>query len=477
LTEDTVTTLRSELAGLSGPARVAPLTRLAQALAERYWRAGPGRPEALPVLNDTIAALTECHGLLREGDSVRAQVAAQLGTLLGARYSTHTEEARDREAGLRVLIEAVESPHLGRALREMSRLQLGQLCLGRVTEVFQAPGGAVQILSGKVSPDVRAEVDRAAGCFRQVLAEGPSTSDIRAVAESMSSMAEVLQTMVSASGGAGLDLQAMMAAMAKLQDLQNRYTGAPGVNPGGRGTGTFLSFAHLRSIMDVAPIDRPVTVVEQAEPASEPAVPPPPVVPEPAGGDHLRTSLHAKLGGTGPVWARAADLLLPGAPGLTIDVVDELVALATMVAEAGEGDDEDTAVDRFVLAVTLNLHDRLDDGGDRADAVAGAESLLAAVRALPAGHPAATTMLLSLGAFLDEERPLDGPLEAVAGGFADRADAAIAAGIADAADLAALHALRCLCRAAEAVADFRRAAVPPDYPWRNALKAALPETG
>jgi hypothetical protein len=461
LTDDTVTTLRSELAGLSGPARVAPLSRLAQALAEQYWRTGPGRPEALPVL--------KCHGLLREGDSIRAQIAAQLGWLLGARYSTHTEDDRDRETGLRVLTEAVESPHLTKVLREMSRLQLGQLCLGRVSKVFQAPGGAMQLLGGGVPPDVRAEVDRAAGCFRQVLAEGPSSTDLRSAAESLSSMAEVLQTMVSASGGAGLDLQAMMAAMAKVQDLQNRYSGAAGVSPGGGGPGTFLSFAHIRSIMNVAPIDRPVTVVEQA---SAPAVPPPPVVPEPAGGDRLRSSLHEKLGGTGPVWARAADLLLPAAPGLTIDVVDELVALATMVVEAEDGDGEDVAVDRFVLAVALNLRDRLDDDVDRADAVAGAESLLAAVRALPTGHPAATRMLLSLGAFLDEERPFGGPLAAVAGGFADRADAVLASGVADAADLAALHALRCLCRAAEAVAEFQRAAVPPDYPWRNALKAA-----
>src|SRR5205823_3080867 len=155
-----------------------------------------------------------------------------------------------------------------------------------------------------------------------------------------------------------------------------------------------------------------------------------------------------------------------------IDVVDDLVALATMAVEAGG-----TAVDRFVLAVTLHLRDRLDDDGDRADAVAGAESLLAAVRALPAGDPAATTMLLSLGAFLDEQRPFGGPLEPVAGEFADRIDAVIAAGVADASDLAALHALRCLCRAAETVAEFRRAAVPPDYPWRNVLKTAAQEAG
>ncbi|WP_328618138.1 hypothetical protein OHS18_20535 [Amycolatopsis sp. NBC_00355] len=475
MTEDTVTTLRSELAGLSGSARVAPLSRLAQALAERYWRAGPGRPEALPILNDAIAAWQECLGYLREGDSVRGQVAAQLGWLLGARYGTHTEDERDREAGMRVLTEALDSPHLSKVLREMSRLQLGQLCLGRVTKVLQTPGTGMQLLSGGLAPDIRADVDRAVGCFRQVLAEGPSSDDLRSAAGSLLSAAEIMQTMVSGTGDAGIDLQGMMAAMAKLQDLQDRFGKISGAGQGRRGTASFLSFADMQSIMNVAPIDRPVAVVEQAEPSSEPALPEPPVVPEPAGGAGLRSSLHEKLSGPDPdqpVWARAADLLLPDAPGLPIDVVDELVALATMVVEAEDGDNAAAAVDRFVLAVTLNLRDRLDDDGDRADAVAGAECLLAAVRDLPTGHPGATTMLLCLGAFLDEERPFGGPLEVVAGEFADRVDAVIAAGVTDAADLAALHALRCLCRAAEAVAELRRAAVPPDYPWRNALKAA-----
>ncbi|MGW5740678.1 hypothetical protein [Amycolatopsis sp. NPDC003861] len=477
MTGDTIAGLRAELADLDGPARLSPLVRLAQQLAQQYWRAGPGRPAALPDLDGAIAAWQECLRYLQEGDSVRAQVTAQLGWLLGARYSLHTEDDRDRDVGLRVLGEALDSPHLAKVHREMCRVQLGQLSLFKVNKLFQTPGAAMQLVTGGAPADVKADVDRAVACFRQVLAEGPSSADLERTVEPMLAVAEIMQTMV---GGTGFDLQAMMGAMAKMQELQGRFGRLSGTNAVFQGTETFFSFADMRAVMETAPIDRPVAVVEQAPPES--ASPQPRTKPEPAptDSDRLRSSLAGKLGTTDsdrPVWARAADLLLPDAPGLEIDVVDELVALATMVAESGESDAEEAAVDRFVLAVTLNLRNRLDDDGDRADAVAGAESLLAAVLALPADHPATTTMLLALGAFLDEARPFGEPLESVAGEFADRVDAVLAAGVADPADLAALHALRCLCRATEAVGDFRRAAVPPDYPWRTALKAAAQEIG
>ncbi|MEV6829498.1 hypothetical protein [Amycolatopsis sp. NPDC051102] len=464
---DTVAELRAELEKLHGPAKVAPLTRLAQILAQQYWRTGPGRPEAQPDLDEAIAALQECLEHLRAGDSVRGQVAAQLGWLLGARYGAHTQDERDRVAGLEVLTEALESPHLTRVHREMCQVQRGQLWLGRATGALRSPDMATQLIGGGVAPEVRADVDRAAACFRQLLADGPSSRELADGVESLLAVAEILQTMLSGTAGAGIDVPAMLGLMTKVQQLQDRFRQAV---PGRRGSDTFFSFADMKSLMEIEPIDRPVAVVVQPEPEPEPAEPvPAPPAPD---GDRLRRSLHEKLGGAEPIWARAAELLRPDAPALSVEAVDELVALATMVAEG-----QPTAVDRFVLAVALALRDRLDDGGDRADAVAGAESLLAAVRELPAGHPARPVMLLSLGAFLDEERPFGGPLEVVAGEFADRADAAIAAGIADPADLAALHALRCLCRAAEAVAEFRRAAVPPDYPWRNALKAAAQEAG
>ncbi len=466
-----MTRLKAELANLRGPARVAPLTRLAQALAQQYWRTGPGLPAARPDLDEAIAALEECLEHLRAGDSVRGQVAARLGWLLGARYGTHTQDERDRVAGLAALAEALRPPHLSQVHREMCQVQQGQLWLGRATKLLQAPDMAMQLVGGGVAPEVRADVDRAAACFRQLLAGGPSSADLARGVESLLALAEILQTMVSGTGGAGIDVQAMMGLMTKVQRLQDRFPQPPG--PGRRGSDTFFSFSDMKSLMEIAPIDRPVAVVVDTEPAPVPVpVPAKPASPPPADGDRLRRALHEKLGGGEPIWARAAELLRPDAPGLGVDVVDELVALATMVA-----DGQATAADRFVLAVTLALRDRLDGDGDRADAVAGAESLLAALRELPAGHPAGPAMLLSLGAFLDEERPFGGPLEVVAGEFADRADAAIAAGIADAADLAALHALRCLCRAAEAVAEFRRAAVPPDYPWRNVLKAAAQAAG
>ncbi|WP_410597380.1 hypothetical protein [Amycolatopsis sp. lyj-23] len=475
MTAETITRLRAELADLTGPARLTSLARLAQEFAQQYWRVGPGRPEGLPDLDGAIAAWEECLEHLQPGDNLRGQFAAQLGPLLSARYSLHTEDERDREAGLRVLAEALDSAHLARVHREMCRVQLGQLSLSQVLKLFRTPGAAMQLVTGGVPADVKADVDRAVSCFRQVLAEGPSSDDVRRGAEPMLAVAEIMQTMVSGTGGAGIDLQAMMGAMAKMQELQGRLGELRGAGQGRRGTDSFFSFADMRSVMETAPLDRPVAVVEEAGPAEPPAAPKPPAAPQPADVEQLRSSLSEKLGRKDParpVWAHAAELLRPDGPEPAIDVVDDLVALATMVVEA-----DGTAVDRFVLAVALHLRDRLDDDGDRADAEAGAESLLAAVRALPAGDPAATAMLLSLGAFLDRQRPFGGPLEHIAGGFADRVDAEIAAGVADASELAALHALRCLCRAAEAVAEFQRAAVPPDYPWRTALQAAAQAAG
>jgi hypothetical protein len=472
LTAETITRLRAELADLKGPARLSPLARLAQELAQQYWRAGPGRPEGLPDLDGAIAAGEECLEHLQPGDSLRGQFAAQLGPLLGARYGLHTEDERDREAGLRVLAEALDSAHLARVHRELCRVQLGQLSLSQVTKLFRSPGAAMQLVTGGVAADVKADVDRGVSCFRQVLAEGPSSDDVRRGAETMLAVAEILQTMVS---GTGIDLQAMMGAMAKMQELQGRLGELRGAGQGRQGMDSFFSFADMRSLMETAPIDRPVAVVEQAGPAEPPAPVKQPPAPAPVDACGLRNSLSERLvdgDPERPLWARAAELLRPDAPALAIDVVDDLVALATMVVEA-----DGAAADRFVLAVTLKLRDRLDDDGDRADATAGAESLLAAVRALAAGNPDATAMLLSLGAFLDPRRPFGGPLADVAGKFADRVDAEIAAGVTDASDLAALHALRCLCRAAEAVAEFQRAAVPPDYPWRNALKAAAQGAG
>jgi hypothetical protein len=69
---------------------------------------------------------------------------------------------------------------------------------------------------------------------------------------------------------------------------------------------------------------------------------------------------------------------------------------------------------------------------------------------------------------------LGAALPPIASRYADRLDSAIAAGVPDAADLVTLHALRCVCRAADALAELEGATgpVPEDYPWLAPIRAA-----
>jgi hypothetical protein len=491
LSDDLIAKLRAELDGLSGPVRLGPLTRLGQALAERQWRAGLGTPGALPDLNGAIAALEEAHGYMAVGDGLRAHVAGQLGWLLAARHN-FTDAEEDRETGIRMLEEAVAAPNLSAILLAMCRIALGGFYLGRLTPVFhklfQEPGMAMRLLTKGVQPEEAEHAEdatRAVDCFRKVLEAEPINDVTIEVAEAMLALTETMQTLLAGPAG-GLDMQRLMEAAAVLQKLQGRFTRSGPPGSGFRGSGSFLAFGDFQKILTLPPLDRPVTVVHQVESDPEPAAEPvrsprPPVAPNPIDREQLRRSLHDVLlgtGGTDPIWASAAALLLPTAPALPVDVVDEVVALARMIVDTEDDDAGSVGVDWFVLAVTLCLRDRLDVGGDHADRLAGAESLLTAVEKVPIDHPAATTMLLSLGAFLEEDRPFGGVLDAVADDFADRLDAAITAGVAkDAAELATLHALRCLCHAASAMAELGRAAVPPDYPWQAVLKAATRAAG
>jgi hypothetical protein len=153
--------------------------------------------------------------------------------------------------------------------------------------------------------------------------------------------------------------------------------------------------------------------------------------------------------------------------------VNELAALAQLIVDQSDPDEAQSALDHYFLAVTLLLRDRGDETSRGDDRAAGLDELLVAARTIPLVHPAALAVLRSLGAFVNEAQPLDKVLGGVAGQFADRLDSAILAGVAQGVNLAVLDALRCLCRAAEALENLRRAAekVPADYPWPSMAAA------
>lgn len=485
-TLDPVADLRARLAGQQGRARLNDLLKLGALLADQYWRAGPGQPAALPSLNAAIETFDEAYRLVELTDPLRGTVAAQLGVLLGARNTTHAPSDHDRETGIHVLEEALSFPDLPPVLRATVQVHLGQLCVARVSGALTRPGFAMSAMREGVPPDAAADADRAVACFRAVVDGPPVSADITNSARTLLEIAEAMQAMVGSLGGGigGMDLARMAGMMGTLQQFQDRYrvANAPGAPAATAfGPGSISMYVDADRLAATDPLDRPAAVMESAEPvgpgpqvrrAAEPA--PPDLV-------ELRASLAARFATAagadvpGPVWAVAAVLLLPAAPVLDADTVDELVALAqTVVDQAPDGDQGAAAVDWFLLAVALHLRHRTGDagGGDRA---AAADALLTAARQVPPDHPATVTVLRSAGVFLDEDAPLTGPVETVAGRLADRFDAVLAAGaVRDPADLATLHALRCLCRTAEAAADLRRAAgtVPLDYPWLAAVRAA-----
>ena len=478
MSDDIIAQLEAELSGLSDAARLPSLTRLGQALADRYWRTGPGTPGSVVPLNGAIAALDEAHGYMRDDDGLRGTVAGQLGWLLGARCTLHAGDARDRDKAFRMLEEALGSSALPAIMTTMCRVQLGQLSLNEVTTGLQSGGSLMEMVHGHAPPDAVKHADRAVTCFREVLAGPAVSAEITDTVQPLLTLAETVRMMVSGTGAAGLDMQRLMQVMTQMQTLRSRF--APGMAAAGglQGTPSFLSFQDFQNIAGMNPVDRPVAAVQSVSPVveGEAVQAPPRPTPPPADRNELRRSLHEKLAGAAgpePIWKAAAAQLLPGAPPPSIEVVDEIVALAEMVVDLPVDEDGTMAEDHFTLATALYLRDRADEGGDHADLLAGAQSLRTAVRTVPLDHPATTTMLRALGAFLDEDRPLSGVAEVMGEDFADRLDSALAAGVtSDAADVATLHALRCLCRAAGVMAELGRAPVPSDYPWHVALKAA-----
>ncbi|HZN73973.1 MAG TPA: hypothetical protein VFC00_20080 [Micromonosporaceae bacterium] len=482
MSKELIARLQAELAQLTDPARLPVLVRLGQAYMAEYTNIGPGSPAAKPDLDASIEALAEAYGYLGGDDAIKGQVAAILGFQLTARYTAHGGADRDCQTGISVLEDALSSPSLSAPQRAMTQIALGQLYVARVSAYMQTTGFGAQARSGgAASADALADVDRASACFRAVLDGEPVGDEFTTFARTLLDVAEAVRAMLGAvSGGlSGFDLNSLMSTFAMLQKLQDQMKqGGP---PGYRLPATGFFTPGLATLAALDPLDRPVAVIQGRQAVNDPAptiqrsAPPPQPAP-----DELRRSLYALLPSRGDgdpdaVWLSAAELLVPGTPLPDATAVDEMVALASTITEGPPGSDQArAAVDAYLLAVALLLRDRADKATDGTDRRAGAEELLRAAKAIPLDHPAAVVIMRSLGAFLSETRPLDGAVGAIAGGFADRLDSAIATGVSEPADLVALHALRCVCRAAEALRDLRRAAgtVPAEYPWLAAIAAA-----
>jgi hypothetical protein len=483
---DAVAQLHAVLADLRGPARIGPLTQLGQALMERYWRAGPGSPVGLPDLDAAIAAFAEAYGLIDGTDPLRGHVAALFGWTLTARCGAHpgaTDE--NRKTGIQVLEVACASPALPPQLVAMSRMNLGQLHLIRAMGSLQTTELTMAAINAGADPGTLRGLNRAVDCFRSVV-NGPRISEqLIDGASTMLALAEALQVAFGGLGGgvAGLDIGRMMQAMAMLQKIQEegRRRGNPALGlPGPPG---LMPYVGADELVRLGPMHYPVPVLlDQESPASPAASPAHRPAASPVNLTEQRQRLHAQVADSGqavgaPVWSAAAQLLSPATPDPTSETVDRLVALASLVADQSAPDATTTGIDQYVLATTLRLRGRRDPAHAKADLQAGAQALLRAANLIAPSHPAAVTVLGSLGAFLDGWQPGDDTLEPLASAFADRIDVVLATATVGGAEIATLHALRCLCRAMtsrEHEADLRRSvgAAPLDYPWLDPLTEA-----
>ncbi len=437
MTDDRLDVLRAAVGRHTGTARGRPLLELGAGLADRYWRVGPGSPAGRPVLDETIQVMSEAYGYFEEGGFLRGQVAAQLGWLLGIRHGAHGGPTPDAERGIVLLEEALTFPQQPPMAQAIARLALGQLLLSGLLRAMQAGDFAVRLMGSGLSAQERAAADRAVVCARGVLDDPTSNAAITSAAETLLTLAEAVQTLGGGLGGpGGLDLGRMMQALGALQNLQQQASSRPAGVGFGRMPTVFDFDADGLAATD--PLDRPVMVVDGTvvDPPTRPRPRPPAAPRVPAA--TLRADMLRRLPGSG--LADVSALLIGAATALDIDTVDDLVALGSaLVAAPGA-----VGTDHLLLAVALHLRDRIDDGGGwggagggEGDAVAAADSLLAATEALTAEPADTVAVAFRLATLLDERLPAGDVRARFGAGFIAVTGALRAAG-ADA--LAYLHA-------------------------------------
>ncbi|SCE68663.1 CHAT domain-containing protein [Micromonospora purpureochromogenes] len=476
--QDSIERLRDELSRVTGPARLPKLTQLGQALATNYWRTGPGRPAALGLLSAAIEAWDEAYRLVDPGDPARGQVAVQLGWLLSARHSAHGSGPRDRDTGIFVLTEATRFTNLPPMQAAMARIALGQLHLARATEAMSPAAARSGFLGGGLSGAAQ-DADEAARLFRELLAGPVLSTDVTSMVRTMLVVAESIHPLL---GGdvANFDLSRIIDAMSRLQDLQRN--GLP------------INLWNQANMAD--PLDYPVTVM-RGDGQSAPVVPP--RRPTPATGTPTATAAATStqpafarrvareqlaalaLDRERPVWEQALTMLLAGPDEIEPAALDAFVGATASAVDAQDGGDPvELGLDRLLSVVGLCLRERRDgsgwddeDAGGDARRVA-ARHLLAAMRDVPPGHPAAVTIVEAAGGLLDETRPLSGAIAEIADdllSYAERIESRPPV----------VSALAELCRTVTALHSGSLshpdplaavAALPAGHPWRGPLGTA-----
>lgn len=421
MSDDEIKSLEQQLDGLRNEARTQPLLQLGRLYFDRYWRSGPGTAAGRPYLDAGIRALTEAHGYLSPGDRHRGQAAALLGTLLLAKCTpSNGGTARDREQGIDVLEEAQTYTVLHPMVIGGIKGSLGQLYLGRVTELLAEPDFMMAAVRSGPPPAAFADVRHAQGCFRDIVEAAPSPQLV-AFARSMLAMSDSTLNLLSAfgSGPLGVDMGRMIQTLGEFQSLMNGMTN---LVPGGRlpsmaevfdGT-WFADFDQMDWPINVVPGQEPAEPAEYAEVVIEgeiiaerhgPEAPPPVAVDVEAMREELRALLSESQGTDGRAeYESVLALLRAEEPPSWID---DFVELATGIVYSA---DTVSGTDHFLLATALYLRGRRDDGdwnepersgaASGSDAQAAVPSLLSAAETLPVEDPDSIPALLFLATLL-----------------------------------------------------------------------------
>jgi hypothetical protein len=401
---DRLDAMRGTLTGLTGPARTRPLLELGQELGHRYWQR-VGRPDGLAYLDEAIGVIGEAYGYFAAGDAWRVRVASELGWLNGVRFLVHAGAESDRDSGISLLAEALDSAQLPAVLRDLSQLALGQLYLSRANRILQSPDVAAMLIGPGLPASAAEDVDRAVGLFRALLSAPTLGAEAVDAARAMLTVAESFKAILASikGGAAGFDLAGLMRGMQALQDLQRLQNARPGfasapVFP------AMPSLLDADTLLEMDLLDRPVTVVDAPAPAGLPDQPTPQpetIAPDPVA---ARRELHALLVPMGDLLPALAALLGPDGHRPAVGIVDDLVALSVLAAAGPDA----TGLDHLALAAALYLRGRLDTGdwarlpgGDLE--LAGA-ALATAGRTVRLSEPAAVPVLNRLTALLDRNR-------------------------------------------------------------------------
>lgn|GEM_PF-1916903 len=465
--DEVIAGLQTKLAARSGPERRNVLRELAAAHIGRY-RLSPGNPAGLPDLTAAIDAWREIYTGLESDDPQRHPYAGVLGLYLTVRDRAHTRSSVDREQAIGFLEEALSYPQQSPTALAMYRFSLAQYYLIETMNQFDAAQRGGSAFRTGASPESRAVARRTVELLRLADEElGGANEQLASAVTPLLTTAQAWWDLLESLGnGFGdIDFPRMARAMAAVQQLNNDVLSGPGGLPAGpTGAGpAHTAGGHLAdpwpSVADllsqVSPRDFP-TLVVRGEVDDGPLTAPP-AQPMPVAAvdlTALRRELLATLTGAaavapaeaeptaaGPVQDEAG--LLPDEAGTTQDdavaellaslwhadgplpattVIDRAVALATTLVGEGEPEPAVAAVDRLLLATTLLLRDRDDDGGGwgetlrSGDVHAGTDlrgaagHLLAATAGLPCGHPVAALVPQALGVLLDRCDSLPGVL-------------------------------------------------------------------